>query len=94
MSGARSYIAGAAFVISAAAFAAEADRWPSFRQADQDANGALTLDEVRDVRVLANDFALYDKNGDGKLSRAEFEAAKRGVTTENAGRATGAGARR
>ena len=72
--------------------------WPTFRETDRDANGALTLDEARNVRALGDDFALHDKNSDGRLSRAEFEAAKRADTandtTENAGRAAGTGARR
>lgn len=68
--------------------------WPAFRETDRDANGTLSLDEVRSIPVLADGFALHDKNGDGRLSRAEFEAAKRADVRDEAGRAAGTGARR
>ena len=76
--------------------ATQSKTWPTFREADRDANGTLSLDEVRTVPVLADEFALHDKNGDGRLSRAEFEAAKRADADapNEAGRAADTGARR
>lgn len=78
----------------AAPLAATQEAWPAFREADRDANGTLSLDEVRTIPVLAEEFALHDSNGDGRLSRAEFEAAKRSAARNEAGRAAGTGARR
>lgn len=60
----------------APAAAQQAD-WPSFRKADSDSNGVISMDEARSVRGLGETLADHDKNGDGRLSRSEYETAKR-----------------
>lgn len=45
----------------------------SFQTVDADGNGAISMDEARAVSGL--DFAKADKNGDGQLSKSEFESA-------------------
>lgn len=51
--------------------------WPTFRKADSDNNGSVTMDEAVGVQGLRENFAQYDKDSDGKLSRSEYESAKR-----------------
>lgn len=48
----------------------------SFQTVDADSNGAISMDEARAVSGL--DFAKADKNGDGQLSKSEYEAATKG----------------
>lgn len=64
---------------SAGAYAAEQEEgsWPSFRKADNDNSGAISMDEARNVGGLGDSFAQYDKNNDGQLSRSEYESAKK-----------------
>lgn len=50
----------------------------SFKTADSDGNGAISMDEARSVPGLAEKFAEADKNGDGQLSKSEYEAAVKG----------------
>lgn len=73
-----------ALAVSALPFAAQAaDKassgkdWPSFKKIDADNSGAVSMDEARTVNGLAENFAPYDKNGDGQLSKSEYEAAKK-----------------
>jgi hypothetical protein len=62
---------------SGAAAGASGKAWPSFRKADADNNGAVSMEEARGVSGLGDSFATYDKNGDGQLSRSEYESAKK-----------------
>ena len=65
-------IALATTLASASAFAAEGD----FTKADQNADGALTYDEVIAVmpEMSADQFKSADADGNGTLSQTEFEA--------------------
>lgn len=51
--------------------------WPTFKKVDADNNGAISMDEARTVSGLSESFAPYDKNGDGQLSKSEYESAKK-----------------
>ena len=53
--------------------AGEAAGMPSFSQADKDKSGAVEQSEAAEITGL--DLTSADKDGDGKLSRSEFEAA-------------------
>lgn len=50
----------------------------TFQTADADGNGAISMDEARSVPGLADKFAQADKNGDGQLSKSEYESAVKG----------------
>ncbi len=70
----------------------EGAEWPSFRKADADNSGAISMDEARSISGLGDSFAQYDKNGDGQLSRSEYEAARKaGGKADGAGAQTGSG---
>lgn len=51
--------------------------WPSFSQLDQDGTGFITQQEAASVSDL--NFMSADTDGDGRLSRSEYEAAMRGA---------------
>jgi len=51
----------------------------SFQKVDADGNGAISMDEARSVPGLSGEFAKADKNGDGQLSKSEYEAAVKGM---------------
>lgn len=55
--------------------------WLTFRKADNDNNGSISMDEAQSVQGLADNFAQYDKDSDGKLSRSEYESAKKAAGT-------------
>jgi hypothetical protein len=59
-----------ALALAGPAFAADA---PSFDDVDVNKDGQLTQEEASKVTDL--DFAAADQDKDGKLSRAEYEAA-------------------
>ncbi len=46
---------------------------PAFEEVDADANGSISAEEAASVEGL--DFATADTNGDGSLSKEEYEAA-------------------
>lgn len=79
-------------------YAADVDKkakeWPTFKKADADNNGNISMDEARTVGTgLADNFAQYDKNSDGQLSRSEYESAKKGQKPAKSGAAPEAPAR-
>ena len=71
--------------VSASVAAYAAEEWPSFRKADNDNNGAITMEEARTVPELGENFAEYDQNKDGRLSRSEYESAKKSVRKADSG---------
>lgn len=67
--------------ISAVAFGAAGDKsgkQGSFKQHDADGNGAISMEEARAVPGLSEKFSKADKNGDGQLSKSEYESAAKG----------------
>lgn len=73
---------GVSAMVSGAVYAGdkegkEGKSWSSFQKADADSNGAISQDEARNVPGLADAFTSADKNGDGQLSKSEYEAAKK-----------------
>lgn len=50
----------------------------TFQTVDADGNGAISMEEARAVPGLAEKFAQADKNGDGQLSKSEYESAMKG----------------
>lgn len=77
----------ASMLFSAAGFAQDSSRIPgptspaldpapklSFQTLDRNRDGKLTPDEARANTSVAAKFAVADKNGDGSLSAAEFNA--------------------
>jgi Ca2+-binding EF-hand superfamily protein len=67
--------------VSVATMAADksskSESWPSFKKVDTDKSGAISQDEARAVPGLVDNFTQYDKNGDGQLSKSEYEAANK-----------------
>ena len=69
-----SQLTGALAVIAAFGFASAAQAVaPAFNELDKDHDGLLTKAEASSVKDL--DFAKADTNRDGRLDRAEYEAA-------------------
>jgi hypothetical protein len=64
--------------------------WPSFKKVDADNNGAISQDEARTVSGLSDTMTSYDKNGDGQLSKSEYESAQKAA--KSAGKAGKSGA--
>ena len=60
-------------VIAVLALASASYAAPAFNELDKDHDGLLTKDETTSVKGL--DFAKADTNKDGRLDRAEYEAA-------------------
>lgn len=56
-----------------------------FKKVDIDNNGAISMEEARTVPGLADNFAAADKNGDGQLSKSEYEAAKKSHSKQDKG---------
>jgi len=54
--------------------AATADSGMSFEDMDKNKDGSITKDELADTEMLSQHFAAADKDGDGKLSKAEVDA--------------------
>ncbi|MBI3897097.1 MAG: hypothetical protein HY308_02240 [Gammaproteobacteria bacterium] len=75
----------AALPFAAQAADSSAKDWPTFKKADADSSGAVSVDEARSVTGLSENFASYDKNGDGQLSRSEYESAKKAQKGGKAG---------
>lgn len=55
----------------------------TFQSADADGNGAISMEEARSVPGLADKFAQADKNGDGQLSKSEYESAVKGAKAKS-----------
>lgn len=88
-------VSGFAVGASAAGEGAVGKDWPSFRKADNDNNGAISMDEARGIGALGDSFAQYDKNSDGQLSRSEYESAKKAASKAGgAGEQTGSAGER
>lgn len=72
-------------IISGAAFAQGlldiSDQMPDFTKADADADGFVSMEEARQVKGLVEVFGGADKNADGKLDAAEYEAALKTMKT-------------
>lgn len=74
----------AASLLSFAAFAQQAPSdtekamTPSFESLDQDADRQLTQSEAKADAGLARNFKAVDKNGDGYISRDEFNSFHKG----------------
>lgn len=71
------YMVAAALGLTAAAGGAYAGEkgaeWPSFQEADKDANGILDAAEALSLRGF--NFKAADKDKDGKVSQGEYETA-------------------
>lgn len=66
--------------------------WPSFKKVDADNNGAISQDEARTVSGLSEGMTSHDKNGDGQLSKSEYESAKKAAKSAGkSGDASGSG---
>ncbi|GAB3351887.1 EF-hand domain-containing protein [Lysobacter tyrosinilyticus] len=50
------------------------DSGMSFEDMDKNKDGSVTKDELADTEMLSQHFATADKDGDGKLSKAEVDA--------------------
>lgn len=50
----------------------------TFKTHDADGNGAISMEEARSVPGLSEKFSSADKNGDGQLSKSEYESAVKG----------------
>ena len=57
--------------------------WSSFTKVDADSSGFIEQTEASSVQGL--DFTTADADGDQKLSRSEYEAAKRGSSGTSSG---------
>ncbi len=70
---------------SAVAFGAgeKAGSQGTFKTHDADGNGAISMDEARSVPGLSEKFSKADKNGDGQLSKSEYESAVKGGKSES-----------
>lgn len=84
---ARMAVAIALSAMSFVAFAAgekadKSSKSSTFQTADADGNGAISMDEARTVPGLADKFAQADKNGDGQLSKSEYESALKGAKSK------------
>ena len=71
--------------VSAVAFGAgdKGGKQGTFKQHDADGNGAISMDEARSVPGLSEKFSKADKNGDGQLSKSEYESAVKGGKSES-----------
>ena len=68
--------AGVAFAQSTASSASgDAEITAAFTQADKNADHALSMEEARSLPAVAEQFQTIDRNGDGKISLAEFTSA-------------------
>lgn len=67
--------------VSAVAFGAgeQGAKQGSFKTHDADGNGAISMEEARAVPGLSEKFSKADKNGDGQLSKSEYESAAKGA---------------
>ncbi len=52
---------------------------PAFRTVDRNHDGKIDIDEARAVPSLKIMFGAADKNGDGTLSKSEYDALSRGA---------------
>ena len=70
------------FAFFSGASLAQQDSTPSFDDADTDRSGDLSQQEVDAVavQVVGIDFVSLDQNGDGTVSRDEYESAVSGAS--------------
>src|SRR5687767_8847459 len=64
---------------------------PGFGQLDANANGHITMDEMKGDKKMMSKSKMLDKNKDDKISESEFGAFSKGSTGGRAG--LGAGGR-
>ena len=78
-------VAAVAMSMSAVAFGAgeKGGKQGTFKTHDADGNGAISMDEARSVPGLSEKFSKADKNGDGQLSKSEYESAVKGAKSES-----------
>ncbi|HEY7377087.1 MAG TPA: EF-hand domain-containing protein [Steroidobacteraceae bacterium] len=87
-------LASAALLAGAAAFAQEtpkaaapdaasANAWPDFATLDKNGDGAISKDEAKAQSLLASRFQEVDRDGDGKLSAAEYGGARKHMQAPN-----------
>jgi hypothetical protein len=77
---------------SATGSAAGMEQWnQTFKRLDRRSRGFLTRDELQADASLGIDFAQVDRNGDGRVSRAEFQNAYQAGAQGSAGSASPAG---
>lgn len=79
------------FAFFSGAATAQQDSAPSFDEADTDKSGDLSQQEVDAVAVsvVGIDYVSLDQNGDGIVSRDEYEAAVSGASGAGSGSESG-----
>jgi Ca2+-binding EF-hand superfamily protein len=66
----------AAGLLAFGAYAGDPDKKASFESLDADGNGQISATEAAAHEQLSKKMAQLDKDGDGALSKAEFETMK------------------
>ncbi|MFP5350763.1 MAG: EF-hand domain-containing protein [Gammaproteobacteria bacterium] len=67
---------GSSETVKSSGAGSSTEQWSSFKEVDKDSSGFIDQSEASDVQQL--DFGSADLDGDQRLSRSEYEAAKRG----------------
>lgn len=67
---------GSSDTVKSSGAGSSAEQWSTFEDVDKDSSGFIDQSEASDVEQL--DFGSADLDGDQRLSRSEYEAAKRG----------------
>jgi EF hand len=63
--------------------AASDNAWPDFATLDKNGDGSITKEEAKTQSLLASRFQEVDRDGDGKLSAAEYDGARKHMTAPN-----------